>query len=83
MTPWRGSRGSASAAFDLAEHPNIREIPIKKRPESKRGNSRSRSQNRGFDKCLIPLARMARETGLEPAASAVTGRNNINYINAP
>jgi hypothetical protein len=30
---------------------------------------------------LVSLTKMARETGLEPAASAVTGRRKISRIN--
>jgi hypothetical protein len=61
--------------------PNIREMQLKERPTRIAATAGVESQNRGVDKCLILFARMARETGLEPAASAVTGRSQINPIN--
>jgi hypothetical protein len=61
--------------------PNIREMQLKERPTRIAAMAGVESQNRGVDKCLILFARMARETGLEPAASAVTGRrsNQLSY----
>jgi hypothetical protein len=54
-------------------------------PPANDDRSAIRSASEGAEmqdlRILKPLKTMARETGLEPAASAVTGRTDINQIN--
>ena len=62
----------------LTDHRHIRKMPVKSDRSRKAGNDESEIDGGWVLKCL---KRMARETGLEPAASAVTGRrsNQLSY----